>query len=106
MGLAYNLKTFPQNEIAKGQYAMQLKKVEAKAATVVWPKDSNDLPILTWEEFQEQHKNSGRKLMVIGGFIHDVTEFEADHPGGASLVKYKLGKGKSSALARLFAINV
>jgi len=97
MGLAYNLKTFPQNEIAKGQYAMQLKKVEAKAATVVWPKDSNDLPILTWEEFQEQHKNSGRKLMVIGGFIHDVTEFEADHPGGASLVKYKLGKDATTS---------
>ena len=67
LGLAYGLKTFPENEVNKGMYNMQLKKLEKQGAAVVWPKDSNDLPVLTWEQFQEQHKTSGRDLIVIGG---------------------------------------
>lgn len=46
---------------------MQLKKLEKKAAGVVWPKTSDDLPVITWEQFQEAHKTSGRELIVIGG---------------------------------------
>lgn len=72
-------------------YNMQLKKLEKQGAALSWPKDSNDLPVLTWEQFQEQHKTSGRQLIVIGGFIHDVGAL--DHPGGQALLKYKLGKG-------------
>ena len=54
-------------QVKKGMYNMELKKLEKKGAAVVWPKDSNDLPVLTWEQFQEQHKTSGRSLMVVGG---------------------------------------
>jgi len=95
LGLAYGLKTFPENEVNKGMYNMQLKKLEKQGAAVVWPKDSNDLPVLTWEQFQEQHKTSGRDLIVIGGFIHDCTGF--DHPGGQALLRYKLGKDATAS---------
>lgn len=54
---------------------MQLKKLEAKSKSISWPKDSNDLPIINWDEYQRQHKTSGRKLIAIGGFIHDASSF-------------------------------
>jgi stearoyl-CoA desaturase (Delta-9 desaturase) len=67
-GLAYQLKKFPENEINKGKYAMQLKKLDSKLnnqksnahvanstgvdfkSSIQWPRDSNDLPILSWDE--------------------------------------------------------
>lgn len=48
-GLASHLKSFPDNEVRKGQYTMELKKLKAKADKVNWPTDSNDLPIITWD---------------------------------------------------------
>lgn len=74
---------------------MQLKKLEKKGAKIVWPKTREDLPVLTWEQFQEQHKSSGRQLIVVDGFIHDVEGF--DHPGGQALLRAKLGKDASTA---------
>ena len=50
LGLASHLQTFPDNEIKKGQVAMKLKKLQAQGATVVWPKTSNDLPVLNWDQ--------------------------------------------------------
>jgi stearoyl-CoA desaturase (delta-9 desaturase) len=97
LGLASNLKTFPDNEVRKGQYNMKLKELQHGFKDVSWPKDSNDLPILSWEQFQEQAKESGRSLVVVGGFIHDVTDFMDEHPGGRGLIKAKLGKDASVA---------
>jgi stearoyl-CoA desaturase (delta-9 desaturase) len=50
LGLASQLKTFPDNEIKKGQYAMALKAVSRQAENIEWPKSSNHLPVLTWDE--------------------------------------------------------
>lgn len=49
-GLASELKTFPDNEIKKGIYNQQVKKLREVKKTIKWPQDSNDLPILTWEQ--------------------------------------------------------
>jgi stearoyl-CoA desaturase (delta-9 desaturase) len=38
-----------------------------------------------------------RQLVVIGGFIHDVSDFIDEHPGGAQLIKTRLGKDATSA---------
>lgn len=35
--------------------------------------------------------------MVIGGFIHDVSTFIDEHPGGAALVRTRLGKDATTA---------
>ena len=95
LGLASQLKTFPDNEIKKGQYAMKLKKLTQEAAKVEWPKSSNDLPVLSWDEFQEACKT--RQLMVVGGFIHDVSAFVDEHPGGKALIRTRLGKDATNA---------
>lgn len=97
LGLAYNLKTFPTNEIAKGRYAMQLKKLESEAAKIAWPSEECDLPVFDWDEYQQLCKTSGRCLVVIAGFIHDVTTFMHEHPGGLPLIKAKLGKDATTS---------
>ena len=76
---------------------MELKKLEARRGAIAWPKDSNDLPIMPWEEFQRQYKTSNRSLIVIGGFIHDVGDFIDHHPGGYGIIKHRLGKDATTA---------
>ncbi|KAF8345334.1 delta 9-fatty acid desaturase protein [Amanita rubescens] len=69
VGLASHLKIFPENEVKKGQLTMQLKKLRATQEKLLWPQDT-DLPVISWESFQEQSQK--RPLVLISGFIHDV----------------------------------
>jgi len=95
LGLASHLKAFPENEVKKGQLTMELKKLKSKSDKIEWPKDSNDLPVVSWDAFQEQAKT--RPLVLISGFIHDVSSFMDEHPGGVHLIKKNLGKDASTA---------
>ncbi|MEI4889620.1 cytochrome b5-like heme/steroid binding domain-containing protein, partial [Klebsiella pneumoniae] len=88
-------KTFPDNEIRRGQFAMKLKAISRQAEEIQWPKDSNHLPVLTWDDFEAECKT--RQLMVIGGFIHDVSTFIDEHPGGRALIKTRLGRDATTA---------
>lgn len=97
LGLAYNLKQFPTNEIQKGIYAMELKRAEQRAATISWATPASELPVVTWEQYQEAHKHSDRVLILIAGFVHDVTDFVDEHPGGRGLVKAKAGKDATTS---------
>lgn len=89
VGLASHLKKFPDNEIRKGQYTMKLQQLAEFGEEIEWPKHSNDLPVISWEDFQTESKT--RALVAIHGFIHDVSSFIDDHPGGANLVKRTIG---------------
>lgn len=95
LGLASHLKTFPDNEIKKGQYTMKLQLLEEQSKEIKWPKHSNDLPVISWEDFQAESKD--RSLVAIHGFIHDVSSFIEDHPGGAHLVKRSIGTDATTA---------
>ncbi|PWN44028.1 putative stearoyl-CoA desaturase [Ceraceosorus guamensis] len=95
VGLASHLKVFPDNEVRKGRVAMQLQKLHAEQAALTWPKHSNNLPVISWDDYQEEAKT--RPLMVIHGFIHDVSAFIAEHPGGEHLLKAKIGKDATTA---------
>lgn len=90
VGLASQLKTFPDNEIKKGQLTMELKKMREIQEKIVWPESSNDLPVISWESFQEQSQK--RPLIVVAGFIHDVSSFLDEHPGGRHLLGKNIGK--------------
>ena len=46
---------------------------------------------------EEADKKNERDLIVVGGFIHDVTEFIDEHPGGRALIKTRLGKDATTA---------
>ena len=50
---------------------------------------------LTFCAVQEQ--SATRPLVVIGGFIHDVSTFIDEHPGGRHLVVKNIGKDATTA---------
>lgn len=98
IGLARNLKEFPQNEIQKGRYSMVRKALEQLGQTIVWPKQNQELPIISYEEYQQLAKNNdGRALLLIAGFIHDVSLFMDSHPGGRAILKNYIGKDATVA---------
>jgi len=74
---------------------MQMKALQKQADEINWPKSSNDLPVLTWDDFTEACKT--RQLVVISGFIHDVSTFIDEHPGGRAFIKTRLGKDATTA---------
>ncbi|PSR76201.1 hypothetical protein EW026_g6680 [Hermanssonia centrifuga] len=94
-GLASHLKIFPENEVKKGQLTMQLKKLREKQDVITWAPNVDDLPIISWESFQEQ--SAKRPLIVIAGFIHDVASFADEHPGGRHLITKNIGRDATTA---------
>jgi stearoyl-CoA desaturase (delta-9 desaturase) len=94
-GLASHLKKFPDNEISKGQYTMKLKHLQEQGENLKWPKSSNELPVISWDDFQAEAKD--RSLIAIHGFIHDCSSFAEDHPGGAHLIKRAIGTDATTA---------
>ncbi|KAG6868642.1 hypothetical protein C0993_012686 [Termitomyces sp. T159_Od127] len=95
LGLASHLKVFPDNEVRKGQLTMQLKKLRETQEELRWPSNSDDLPVISWESFQEQSLK--RPLILISGFIHDVSNFIEEHPGGPHLLIKMIGKDATTA---------
>ncbi|KAI1084452.1 delta-9 fatty acid desaturase [Whalleya microplaca] len=92
LGLAYDLKTFPSNEIEKGRVQQLQKKLEQRRAKLDWGTPLNQLPVISWEDFVSEAQTSGRALVAIGGVIHDVSDFVKDHPGGKALISSAIGK--------------
>ncbi|KAF8066763.1 delta 9-fatty acid desaturase protein [Lyophyllum atratum] len=90
IGLASHLRVFPSNEIAKGALAMKLKELKKVQDSVVWPVSSEELPVVTWETFQNESKKC--TLILVAGFIHDVSSFVDNHPGGKNLLLKSSGQ--------------
>lgn len=49
LGLASQLRVFPQNEIRKGELTMKLKQLKSVQDGIRWSSGVNDLPVVTWE---------------------------------------------------------
>ncbi|EPS98351.1 hypothetical protein FOMPIDRAFT_1061396 [Fomitopsis schrenkii] len=90
LGLASHLRTFPDNEVKKGELTMQLKRLRETQEHLKFAPDANDLPVISWDSFREQALK--RPLIVIGGFIHDVSQLIDEHPGGRHLILKNIGK--------------
>ncbi|KAI5777831.1 hypothetical protein EDC01DRAFT_635493 [Geopyxis carbonaria] len=91
LGLAYDLKEFRANEIEKGRIQQLQKKIDRKRATLDWGTPLEQLPVMEFEEFQEEARN-GRALVLIAGVVHDVSGFIKDHPGGKAMINSGIGK--------------
>ena len=94
MGLAFDLKQFKQNEIEKGRVQQMQKKLDQKRSKLDWGVPLDALPVIDWEDFQDQAKN-GRGLIAVAGVVHDVSEFIKEHPGGKAMI--------SSGVSRLYS---
>jgi len=95
VGLAYDLQTFPQNEIVKGQLQMQHKLLERQKQKLFWGPQPENLPLISEKEFVARAA-AGERLMCVDGFALDVAEFMGRHPGGASLLSDRCGKDATS----------
>ncbi|KAF9084178.1 hypothetical protein BGX29_002686 [Mortierella sp. GBA35] len=73
-GLATHLKTFPENEVRKGQLQMIEKR-----------------------DFQHACKNDDKKWILLEGIVYDVAEFMTEHPGGEKYIKMGVGKDMTAA---------
>lgn len=95
IGLASNLKIFPDNEVKKGRLAMKLQKLREDEEMLSYAKTPKELPLLSWDDFVAESKK--RPLIAIHGFIHDVSEFMDNHPGGRALVASRIGQDATVA---------
>lgn len=95
LGLASHLRVFPSNEIEKGALTMKLKALKDVQDSLEWPVPSDELPVVTWETFQDESKS--RPLLLVSGFIHDASEFLDNHPGGRALLASNTGKDMTAA---------
>ncbi|KAI0305122.1 delta9-fatty acid desaturase [Multifurca ochricompacta] len=101
-GLASHLKTFPDNEVKKGQLTMHLKRLRETQEGLIWPQENTDLPVISWQSsdcrlHQVQEQSQRRPLILVAGFIHDVSTFIEEHPGGRHLLVKNIGKDASTA---------
>jgi stearoyl-CoA desaturase (delta-9 desaturase) len=68
------------------------KALDKKRSTLDWGLPLSQLPIISWDDFQNRCKDGGEMLVAVAGVIHDVADFVGDHPGGRSLIKSAVGK--------------
>ncbi|KLO17514.1 delta 9-fatty acid desaturase protein [Schizopora paradoxa] len=95
LGFATHLRVFPDNEIRMGELSMSLKRLKSVQDNLTWPKSSADLPVISWETFQNEA--SSRPLVLISGFIHDISDFLDQHPGGRDILQRSVGTDATAA---------
>ncbi|ORY47705.1 hypothetical protein BCR33DRAFT_764103 [Rhizoclosmatium globosum] len=92
VGLTYNLKVFPSNEIQKGRIYMQEKEIEQVKRTLDYGVPVEDLDCLSMDEVKAEIARTGKQLLIISGVVYDVTTFMEDHPGGKGFLKASVGR--------------
>jgi len=97
LGLAYDLKTFSENEVRKGSFIMQEKVLLEEKKQSNWGIPIRDLPIYTVEEVSFEVKNNGKKWLILDQIVLNVEGFIEDHPGGSKFIKSYLGKDITNA---------
>jgi stearoyl-CoA desaturase (delta-9 desaturase) len=111
--MAFQTQTCPENEIQKSQLTMNLKALREIQEKIAWPTNTNDLPVVSWESCESlkwilaclalltinpvREQSLTRPLIVIAGFIHDVSRFIDQHPGGEELLVNMVGKDATTA---------
>ncbi|ORZ24153.1 delta-9 desaturase [Absidia repens] len=97
LGLAYDLKTFPTNEVNKGIIQMKEKKLLAERRQLKFGTPIEDLPVYTWEEYQSLVLNDNKKWILVEGILYDVEDFMHEHPGGVKYISTAIGKDMTTA---------
>jgi len=96
VGLAYNLKRFPEELFDKGKLQMAQKELDRKKEKHFWGKPVSELPIVTLDYVQNQKKN-GESLIVVSDIVYDITAFVEQHPGGKRILETYVGKDATAA---------
>ena len=77
---------------------MAHKVLDQFERNIIWPRGHTDLSIISFEEYKIlSKKDDDCALILIAGFIHDVSNFIDSHPGGRGLIKSYIGKDATAA---------
>ena len=49
VGLASDLKTFPDGEVQKSVFTMNVKRLKNEQDSIQWPLSPEDLPVIDWQ---------------------------------------------------------
>lgn len=96
LGLTYEMKVFPENEVAKGKLMMAQKRLDHEKAKLIYPSPVMTLTPMTNRDISRKQKE-GFSLVVIDNLVHDVTNFVEEHPGGVNFIKSVVGKDGTEA---------
>lgn len=98
IGQTYDLQVFPDEIVKKGQIQMKQKELDRLKAKVDWGIPAGELPVVTRKVF-EKVSEEGFKLLIVDGYVHDVTDFIDEHPGGTKIMLPYIGKDASKAMS-------
>lgn len=98
LGLAYDLRWVPQNEVRKACLQMKQARLAELRNSIKYGKDltqnSDQLPLFTERDLQIKGEQ-GQALVVIDDKVYDVTEFADVHPGGRDTLLKHVGEDVS-----------
>ncbi|PVU93835.1 hypothetical protein BB561_003005 [Smittium simulii] len=97
LGLSYDLKTFPDNEIEKGYLENKTYQIQKLKEKINYGTPVNELQVYTQTEFDQQVSEYNKQWLIINDIIHDVETFADEHPGGKLLVLSGIGKDMTDA---------
>ncbi|TPX37518.1 hypothetical protein SmJEL517_g00547 [Synchytrium microbalum] len=97
VGLTYNLKQFPENEIVKGRIQMQEKKIAELKKKLNWGKPLDQLPEWEWTQFHSAVEKEKHDYLVVDRIVYDVGGFMDEHPGGRGFLRSSIGRDVSES---------
>lgn len=97
LGMVQWLNVTPMGEIEMARIVTTEDKISEEKRKYDWGIEDAKLPKMTMAEMESLVLNEDRKLIVINGYICDISEYMAQHPGGTKVLKYYLGKDASDA---------
>jgi len=98
LGFASNLHRASKNAMLQCRVQVSENRVAKTRARLAWGPQEKELPEWTFEEFETKcREDKSKEWIVIRGFVHDVSEFKDDHPGGAKLLVGMRGRDATAA---------
>lgn len=86
LGLASNLQRVSDDTVATVRLQQRQKSYDQKHDD-----RASQLPVMSWDQYICETLN-GRSLVAIAGFVHDISDFVTEHPGGRALIQSAVGK--------------
>jgi stearoyl-CoA desaturase (delta-9 desaturase) len=109
LGLVTELQRMPLNEIEKKRVQVVEEEIADQKKHIQYPPDDSVLPHMTMSELQKKVENYRKEkqqkqskaddmlLIVLDGYVLDVTKFQHEHPGGAWYFKAFNGRDCTEA---------
>jgi stearoyl-CoA desaturase (delta-9 desaturase) len=96
LGIAYDVKSFPDKFIQHTRMEKSKRDLEKIAARIAPGPPIATLPLMTSQDVKRRVLE-GAGLIIIEGVAYDVTRFLPEHPGGDAILKLYYGKDATNA---------